>query len=77
MKKQEIVQIINSPSIPDFPTLHAMCQDPELLEDILSLAITKGEQRGRMDTLDNYNKALHEKEDRYTGIKSIVGYVML
>ena len=84
MNRQEIVQTLDSPSIPDFPALYAMCQDPELLEDILSLAITKGEQRGRMDTLGNYNKALHEREDRYRepkeagmGIKNVVGYVML
>lgn len=84
MNKQEILQILDSPSIPDFPALHAMCRDPELLEDILSLAITKGEQRGRMDTLNNYNKALHERGDRYhepkeagMGIKNIVGCVLL
>ena len=70
MNKQEIVQIIDSPSIPDFPTLHAMCQDPEGLELVLSLAITQGEKRGSADVYSMTNEALHEA-------KNVVGYVML
>ena len=77
MKRQEIIQILDSPSIPDFPALHAMCQDPKGLELVLSLAIAQGEKRGRADVYNMTNRALHEREDRYTGIKSIVGFVML
>ena len=70
MNKQEIVQILDSPSIPDFPALHAMCQDPKGLELVLSLAIAQGEKRGRADAYNMTNKALHE-------FKNVVGYVLL
>lgn len=59
MNKQEILRTLNMPSAPDFPALHAICQDPKLLEDVLSLAIARGETRGRTDVICNYNRLFH------------------
>lgn len=59
MNKQEILQTLNMPSVPDFPTLHSLCQDPGLLEDVLSLAITKGEMKGRADAARDHNRMSH------------------
>ena len=70
MNRQEIVQILDSPTIPDFPTLYAMCQDPEGLERVLSLTIAKVEMKVRADVYNTTNKALHE-------VKNVVGYVLL
>lgn len=91
MNKQEILETLDLPSVPDFPTLHALCRDPGYLENVLSLAIACGERKGRTDTINNYNdsynKGLHGENfpepdaptnKRFNvGLDNVVGYVLL
>ena len=56
MDRQEILQTLDIPSVPDFNALHMMCRDPESLECVLSLAIARGELKGRTETHERYNK---------------------
>ena len=55
MNQQEILYALNLPFPCDFPTLHAMCQDPSVLETMLSLAVAQGEKKGLAKANARYN----------------------
>jgi len=57
MNKQEILKTLALPFPYDFAKLHAMCShDPDMLATMLSLAIGKGEEKGRIETHDAYGR---------------------
>lgn len=55
MTRQEILQALDLPFPCDFPTLTAMCRDPNVFETILSLAIAQGERKGMVGANERYN----------------------
>lgn len=57
MTKQEILETLDLPFPCDFPKLHAICsRDPDMLAEILSLAIVTGEKRGGSEAHSAYNR---------------------
>jgi len=57
MNKQEILKTLDLPFPCDFPKLYAICsRDPDMLETVLSLAISKVEKKCRAETHGVYNR---------------------
>lgn len=68
MNKQEILQILDLPFPCDFPKLYAICsRDPDMLETVLSLAISKAEKRSRSDAHNAYNRLLRGRNATIVG----------
>ena len=55
MTKREILQALDLPFPCDFSTLTAMCQDSDVLETMLSLALAQGEKKGMVEANERYN----------------------
>lgn len=58
MNRQEILDALNLPFPCDFPILCELCQDPDVFERVLSLAIAQGESKGLTGANEGYNMML-------------------
>jgi len=68
MTKQEILKTLDLTFPCDFPELHAMCShDPDMLATVLGLAIGKGEEKGRIETHDAYNRLFRGRDEATVG----------
>jgi len=68
MTKQEILQILDLPFPCDFPKLYAICsRDPDMLEAVLSLAISKSEKKCRAEAHGVYNRLFRGDNEAVAG----------
>lgn len=66
MNKQEILQALDLPFPCSFSQLMVVCHNPDTFEVVLSLAIGRGEQKGRTETHNSYNQLFHGYQESVT-----------